>query len=103
MGQTPDRDVSPRSGISSSSSSSSTSAASCSSAMRGLSSSVKDRAFLILQKRCMPMCPPAKSDWSMVDDFTLEANNQTTLWPPVNWKKMITDYRLMWPSFLSVW
>ncbi|XP_052779408.1 uncharacterized protein K02A2.6-like [Mya arenaria] len=52
---------------------------------------LKDKAVRLLMKGCMPMCPPAKRDWSDVTDFVFQRGHQKLCWPPANWRSMTAD------------
>ena len=59
------------------------------------SGGIRARAFKILRRGAMPMCPPARRDWGKVDELRIELRNTVVIWPPANWMELSPDQRLM--------
>lgn len=87
---------------SASSSSASSSSSSSSATTQNLDDELRARANKILRRGYMPMCPPARRDWTALEELSLESMGITITWPPENWKSMTADQRLLAHEFISM-
>lgn len=62
---------------------------------RDLGEDIRARAYRILTRGDMTVCPPARRDWTSNNRLEIECNRQEVLWPPSNRRILTADQRLM--------
>jgi len=56
---------------------------------------IKTRAFKLLIRGVMPICPPARRDWGNSGSITFAKGAFNLVWPPPNWRQLSADQRLL--------
>jgi len=56
---------------------------------------IKTRAFKLLTRGVMPICPPARRDWGNGGSITFVRGAINLVWPPPNWRQLSADQRLL--------
>lgn len=62
---------------------------------------IQERAESLLRFGLMPLCAPARRDWSKGGLFSLEVGGKEFPWPPMGWTGMTSDQRLLAVEFAA--
>ncbi|KAK3097941.1 hypothetical protein FSP39_014702 [Pinctada imbricata] len=77
-----------------------TSAGDCSTVARN-QGSLQNRAKNLLARGCLPLMPPARRQWADTQ-VTLTNGSTSVTWPPVNWKELSKDQRLLELEYVAM-
>ena len=58
-------------------------------------SDLPTRAEALLKFGCMPLCPPARRNWTTEKEITLPSNSPFSKWPPKGWFTLSRDAKLL--------
>ena len=60
-----------------------------------VSTSVQERAKRLLVNGCMPLCPPARREWTSGMKIQIPIPGPLSVWPPNDWQLMSPDMKLL--------
>ena len=58
-------------------------------------SDLPTRAEALLKFGCMPLCPPARRNWTTEEEITLPSSSPFSRWPPKGWFTLSRDAKLL--------
>jgi hypothetical protein len=65
------------------------------------SENVRTRAINLLRDGCMPLLPPARRDWNIIPDQSVQLTEDLK-WPPANWNALSPDQKSMSVEFAAM-